>query len=210
MKIAVIGTGNVGSILGTRLAHQGHEVIFGSRDPRAAKVVSVVQSAGPNARADANAAAVKSAEVIILTVPYSGAEETIKGLGPLQGKILIDTTNALLPDLSGLSLPAGESAGENVAGWAAGARVVKAFNTIGTKVMEDPAYGDDRALLLICGDSAGAKATAADLADELGFNVVDAGPLSMARHLESLAMLWIQLAFVQGKGTDFALKILTR
>lgn len=210
MKIAVIGTGNVGSVLGTRLAHQGHDVFFGSRHPQSAKVRTMVQSAGEHAVAVSVQQAVNDAHVVILAVPYGAAEETLKALGPWDGKVLIDTTNALLPDLSGLMLPNDESAGENIAGWAPGAKVVKAFNTVGTRVMEDPEYKGEKAVLFICGDHTGAKDVTAELGTDLGFQVVDAGPLKMSRHLESLAMLWIQLAFVQEMGTDFGMTLLKR
>ncbi|MBZ0165348.1 MAG: NAD(P)-binding domain-containing protein [Candidatus Omnitrophica bacterium] len=210
MNIAVIGTGNVGSVLGTRLAEQGHYVTFGTRDPGSTKIHALLSTAGHNVRAATIKEAATAAEVIILAVPYFSAEDALKAMGPLQGKVLIDTTNALKPDFSGLAVRTGESAGENIAGWAPGAKVVKAFNTVGTRVMEDPQFGKDNAIMFIAGDHAGAKAAATELAAALGFAVIDAGPLHMSRHLESMAMLWIRLAFVQGIGTDFGMKILKR
>ncbi|SRR6266404_4139998 len=126
------------------------------------------------------------------------------------GKILIDCTNPLKPDLSGLSIGQSTSAAEQIADLAKGARVVKAFNTTGAGNMANPKFGPQDATMFICGDDGSAKATVVKLAEELGFEAVDAGPLLAARYLEPLAMLWIHLAFKMGWGTNFAFKILKR
>jgi 8-hydroxy-5-deazaflavin:NADPH oxidoreductase len=86
--------------------------------------------------------------------------------------------------------------------------LVKAFNTVDAEVMANPRYADGPAALPEAGDDRGAKATALVLARDLGFEPVDAGPLSMARYLEPVAMLWIELALVQGLGRRFALRLL--
>ena len=99
---------------------------------------------------------------------------------------------------------------ELVAQGAAGARVVKAFNSTGAGNMADPAYGDMAATMFICGDNSQARATVSGLAAELGFDVVDAGPLMAARYLEPLAMLWVHLAYSQAMGPDIAFKLLKR
>ena len=91
-----------------------------------------------------------------------------------------------------------------------GARVVKAFNTTGAGNMANPKFGTQAATMFICGDDESAKATVGKLAEELGFEAVDAGPLMAARYLEPLAMLWIHLALKMGWGTNFAFKILKR
>lgn len=210
MNVAILGTGNVGSILGTRLAKLGHHIVYGSRNPAAAKVKDLIQSIGENASAVPYADVAAQAEIIILAVGYQHAQATLQALGDVSGKIIVDTTNALKPDLSGLALPADQSAGENIAQWVAGAKVVKAFNTVGTNVMQDPQYGSDKAVMFICGDDAPAKQVTTDLCEQLGFDVIDCGALSMSHHLESLAMLWIKLAFVQGMGTEFAMKLIKR
>jgi predicted dinucleotide-binding enzyme len=87
---------------------------------------------------------------------------------------------------------------------------VKAFNTTGAENMAEPVYGEQRTTMFICGDDEMAKGAAAQLAEELGFEVVDAGGLSAARHLESLALLWIHLARVAGLGRDIAFRLLRR
>jgi 8-hydroxy-5-deazaflavin:NADPH oxidoreductase len=78
---------------------------------------------------------------------------------------------------------------------APGAKVVKAFNTIGANIMADPNFNGRSALLLCCGHDADAKASVARPATELGFEAQDAGPLRQARVLEPLALLWVSLAY---------------
>lgn len=114
-------------------------------------------------------------------------QEAIKAAGNLTGKILIDATNPVLPDLSGLEFGCNTSAGELVAEWAAGAKVVKAFTTVGFNVMANPKLGGQRAQLFYCGDDGDAKSLVAGIATELDFDARDAGPLRQARLLEPFA-----------------------
>jgi len=149
-------------------------------------------------------------EIIFLAVPWPQAEKTIKSLGYIKGKILVDCTNPLNADLRGLDVEPNTSAAEQIAGWAKGARVVKAFNTVGSSVMANAQFGEDKATLFICGDDPQSKSTVEALAKELSFDVLDTGSIQAARYLEQMAALWIHLAFDQKMGTDFALKVLTR
>ena len=207
MKIGILGAGNVGTTLGTRWAKGGHQVVFSSREPDSQKMKDVVAKAGPNAKAASVAETVKSSDVIALTTPWTAAQDALKEAGNLSGKILVDVLNPLLPDLSGLEVGNTTSAGEMVAGWAKGAKVVKAFNTIGFPVMADPAINGKPVVMFYCGDDAGAKETVAQLAKELGFDARDAGPLTQARVLEPLALLWISLAYKQGYGTYWGFQV---
>ncbi len=210
MKIGIIGAGNVGSTLGRAWAAKGHEVVFGVRDPRGPKVQDLVKSTGGKGRAASPSEAAAHGEVVLLATPWGATQEALRAAGDLKGKILVDATNPLKPDLSGLALGHTTSAGEEVARWAKGAKVVKAFNTIGAQHMANPRFGSQSASMLICGDDAGAKKTVAALAEALGFDPVDAGPLAQARLLEPLAMLWISLAYAYGHGPDVAFKLLRR
>jgi 8-hydroxy-5-deazaflavin:NADPH oxidoreductase len=210
MKIAIIGAGNVGGTLGRRWAQNGHEVTFGVRDPQSPKVQDVLRAAGAKARAVSVREAATAAECILLATPWTATQDAIQTAGNLSGKIVVDCTNPLAPGLRGLALGHTTSGGEQVAKWAVGARVVKAFNMTGAKNMASPAYGAQPITMCICGDDAAAKTTVGGLAAELGFEVVDTGPLTTARYLEPLAMLWIHLAYVQGLGPDFAFKIMRR
>jgi len=210
MQIAIIGTGNVGAALGQRWAAAGHDILFGARQPGAAKVAAVVKKAGARTRAVALREAAASADVVVLATPFSAAEQAIAECGNLAGKILIDCNNPLLPDLSGLTVGHTDSAGEAVARWAKGARVVKTLNTTGSGNMLDPRYGRESLSMFLCGDDADAKKLVTGLVAELGFEPVDAGPLTQARYLEPLAMLWISMAYQFGAGPNFGFRVLRR
>jgi NADPH-dependent F420 reductase len=210
MQIAILGAGSVGTTLGARWAALGHTVVFGSRDPASEKVLEALERAGPRCSAKAAKEAVEGADVIVLAQPWSAAEATLKALGDFGGRPLVDCINPLKHDLSGLDLQGAESAAEQIAAWAPSAKVIKAFNTASVKVMNNPQFGDHKATMFFCGDDAEAKATVGQLISELGFDPVDAGPLSSARYLEPLAMLYIHLAFKQGWGSNCAFRIMKR
>jgi 8-hydroxy-5-deazaflavin:NADPH oxidoreductase len=210
MQIAIIGTGNVGAALGQRWAAAGHDILFGVRQPGAAKVAAVVKKAGARARAVAVREAAAGANVVVLATPFDAAEPTIAECGKLAGKILIDCTNPLFADLSGLTVGHADSAGEAVARWAKGARVVKTLNTTGSGNMLDPRYGDQALSMFVCGDDADAKKVVTGLVAELGFEPVDVGPLTQARYLEPLAMLWISMAYRFGQGPNFGFRVVRR
>ena len=209
MKIAVLGTGNVGGVLGTRWAQKGHRVVFGSRAPAGDRVRSLLQNAGNGAKALGINEAAQSSDVVLLATPWSEAERVVRGAGDLRGKILIDCTNPLSSDLKRLELGHDTSASERIAAWAANARVVKAFNTVSAAVMANPIIGGQKATLFFCGDDEDAKLAVQQLAEDLEFEAVDAGPLEMARYLEPLAMLYIRLA-IAGWGSSCAFKIIRR
>jgi 8-hydroxy-5-deazaflavin:NADPH oxidoreductase len=210
MKIAVIGSGNVGGTLGKGWAKKGYEIIYGVRDTGDPKLKELLSASGAKARAASVKEAASAAEVVVLTVPWNAAQDALKNAGELRGKILLDCTNPLKPDLSGLAVGANTSAAEQVAAWAPGARVVKIFNTTGAPNMANPVYGEGPTMMLYCGDDAAAKSTAAQLAKDLGFAAYDLGPLSDARLLEALAMIWIHLAVRQKMGVNFAFRLVRR
>lgn len=209
MKIAVIGTGNVGRALGTSWASKGHEVIFGSRDPHSEKVSQVLAAAGANASAAGLTEAGAVAEVIVLATPWNTNQQVVEALGDVAGKIIVDATNPIGPGFQ-LTVGTTTSGAEQMAGWAKEARVVKAFNTTGWENMADPIYHGEPATMFICGDDAEAKTVVSGLAADLGFEVADTGPLATARYLEPLAMVWIHLAIVQKQGRQIAFKIVKR
>lgn len=210
MRIAIIGTGNVGAVLGRRWAQGGHGVVFGSRRPDDGEIRALVEASGPRASAAAPAAAAAAADVVVLATPGAGAEAVAASLGDLAGKVLVDCTNPILPGLAGLSVGTDDSGAERIARAVPAARVVKAFNTTGSANMEDPAYPGGRLAMLLCGDDADARAVVAGLAAELGFEPVDCGPLKSARYLEPMAMAWITLAYPLKNGPDFGFAVLRR
>lgn len=209
MKIAIVGTGNVAAALGKGWAARGHIVTFASREPSSDRVQALLDEAGPNASAARVADAAARSSVIVLAVPFTAVRERLDIAGDLGGKVLIDCTNPIAPGLRPM-FDATTSGVEQIAAWAPRARVVKAFNTTGAENMANPVYDGGASTMFICGDDGMAKAAAAQLAEELGFEVVDAGGLSAARHLENLALLWIHLARVTGLGRDVAFRLMRR
>ena len=209
MTIAIIGTGRVGAALGRGWAAAGHAIVFGSRHPHADDVEALVASIGKRAYSTSPDEAAASAEVVALAVPWDAAQSVVEGLGDLSGTILIDCMNPLAAGLQ----PAvgGDTSGaEQIAGWAPAARVVKAFNTTGANNMADPDYAGTPLTMFVCGDDAEATSTVAELAEDLGFEAVDAGPLDRARLLEPMARLWIHLAMTEGFGREIGFKLLRR
>src|SRR3990172_5235149 len=205
MNIGIIGAGTVGGTLGRAWARRGHQILYGVRDPSEGRVRELREKLGADAKVGTGAGAAAFGEVILLATPWSGTEQALRSAGNLSGKIVLDATNPLKADLSGLALGHTTSGGEQVAAWAAGAKVVKIFNTTGFGNMENPKYGETAATMFYCGGDEAAKAAGgrggggggggARLAADLGFELVDAGPLAQARTLEPLALLWISLAY---------------
>ena len=210
MKIGVFGSGNVGSALGKIWAKNGHEIMLSSRHPE--KLKGLMESIGKNACFGLPAEAARYGEVVVLSVPWTQAADALKSAGPLKGKVLIDCTNPLKPDMSGLAVGYTTSAAEEVAKMVPGAKVVKAFNTTFAAVMHSPSrmFGSQRATGFYCGDDDSAKAVVSGLIRETGLEPLDVGPLMCARYLEPLAMLAMQIAFGQGLGTEMALGLLRR
>jgi len=208
MKIAIIGTGKLGSTLGKIWAEKDHMIMFGSRDPQ--KAQKLADSIGSGASGGTYEEAAKFGDIIVLAVPWSAAKESVKTAGNLDGKILVDSTTTAAPHLGGVSIGPTTSAAEKIAKWAVGAKVIKAVHTVGVESLNKLQFGSQQASIFICGDNLEAKSKVKQLGIDLGFDVIDAGPLINARLIEPLAMLWIELAYKRGMGTDIAFKILTR
>lgn len=209
MKIGILGAGNVGGALGAAWAAHGHEVYFGVRNPDSADVHALLQRCGPRARAESIADSVRSGEVVVNALPWPAARAVLEKLD-FGGKPLLDCTNPLKSDLSGLEVGTTTSGGELVASWARSAKVVKIFNTTGYNNMTDPKFNGKAIPMFYCGDDAAAKQIAAGLAHDIGFRPVDSGPLSNSRLLEPMCMLWVWLAIKGGFGRDFAFELVKR
>jgi hypothetical protein len=204
MRVAIIGTGNVGSAIAHGLKGKGHAVTFGARDPRNSEVAAL--AADTDATATLPAEAAKSADVIILALPWSAAETAIKSLGDLSGKTVIDCMNPLGMAGGALGLTIGHttSGGETVAGWLPGAHIVKTLNQVGAEIMAKNDHLPHRPVMFMAGDSETAKTQVAVLLTDLGFEPLDAGGLTKARLLEPFGMLWINQALFRGKGRNWA------
>jgi len=206
MKIGFIGCGNMGGALAKRFSNAGHSVMVSARDKAHAEQCAA--ACGKAACAGSPSEAAGYANVLVLAVPYSEKESAIKNAGNLDGKIVIDVTNPLKPDFS-LAIGFSNSAAEEVAKLAPKAKVVKVFNTVFYQVVENTEF-PEKPTVFIVSDHEDAKAAAIKLASEIGFEPVDAGPLSNARLLEPLAMLNIYLGYQAKMGTDIAFRLMKR
>jgi predicted dinucleotide-binding enzyme len=209
MVIAIIGAGNVGTTLGNAWIKRGHEVVFGVRDPESAKAHSLAQKF-PAAGLRLNGEAAHDAEIIVLATPWQSTEVAVRACGDLDGKTIIDCTNPLKPDFSGLEIGFSISGAERISEWASGAQVFKAMNQIGAGLMEAPYFpGKVKPVMFVCGEGA-LKSSVILLVEQLGFSVIDAGELKIARLLEPYGMLWIHLTLRQKVAGDFAFALLKK
>lgn len=189
-KIGIIGDGNVGSALARGLKRARHDV----------------RTVGKNVTAIRET--VSWAEIVLLAVPFGAIDDVAKEIGSVvEGKTLIDVTNALDAKMS-LAVGFTTSGAEELQRKLPKARVVKAFNTVFAQHMDSGRLGDKQLSAFVAGDDAVAKKAALELAREIGFDGVDAGPLENARLLEPLALLNIQLGYVLGMGTQIGFKLL--
>ncbi len=210
MEIAIIGAGNVGAALGKGWARAGHRICYGVRDPSSDKHAAVASAAGGKAMTVAEA--VKEGEVIVLAVPWSAIDETIAECGDLTGRTVIDVTNPLTVNERGIGLALGfdSSAGEQVQQRAKGASVFKTLNQVGAGVMADVSGYAAAPTMFVAGDDAAKKPVVMGLVRDLGFDAVDAGPMTASRLLEPYAMLWIHMVYAQGGPRDAAFALLKR
>jgi 8-hydroxy-5-deazaflavin:NADPH oxidoreductase len=207
MRVAVLGTGNIGTALAAGWAGAGHEIVFGTRDPDGPRAQAAMAKV-PGATAQRHHDAVAGADVVVVATPADAAVEVIQAAGGLAERIVIDATNAVAPEDGALVVA--RSMAATIATAAPAARVVKAFNTVGFEHMQAPQFGATRPVMLVAGGDADARAVVLQLAGDLSFDAVDAGPLGNAIHLEHLAALWIWLASRGGRGRDIAFALLQR
>ncbi|MDA1279972.1 MAG: NAD(P)-binding domain-containing protein [Chloroflexi bacterium] len=206
MRIAAIGSGSVGTGLAKAWSALGHTVVIGSRSPESERVAALVSGIGNGVTAAGLASSVADADVIVLAVPWGAAEASITAIGDLSNRVIIDATN---PFARGLKLDIGHttSGGEQVAEWAAGARVVKALNIVDARLLDGRKLDGRQISIPICGDDVEAKKIATELIAELGFDVVDSGVLENSRLLEPLALLMIRLSMKKSLGAEIGFRV---
>ena len=201
MKIAVIGSGNVGGALGKSWVRAGHQVVFGVRDEKS--------KLPPGASSAPVAKAIRDAEVVVLAVPWPAVHDVLRQFDDWPSKILVDCTNPLTSGLE-LALGFSTSAGEQVASLAKSNKVLKAFNTTGFANMANTDYGGKPITMFFATDDTEAQKAGEQLVRDAGFESVFAGPLKQSRYLEPMAMLWISMAVKYGQGSNFAFTVLRR
>ena len=194
MKLAIIGSGNVGKGLAGAAVKAGHEVILTSRNPEhyAEAAKSVGAKSAPVDKA------VAGADVVVLAVPFTAAESVAAEIAPnAAGKVVIDPTNRFDPKDPAATLD-GSSVAEKLQSKLPDAKVVKALNTVLAGNYANPKKNGDALDGYVAGDDESAKKKVLDLLGSIGFRPVDAGGLAMGRVLEGMALMNISLNMRNG------------
>lgn len=204
MKIAIIGSGNVGGTLATKWVNVGHKIVLGARDVNNFKGQALLNN--PNTEVMSIAESVKSSEVILIATPAPMAIEVAKSLGDTTGKIIIDSMNVVMG-----RGPAGfTNTADAILANTSTNDVVKCFNTTGFNNMENTIYNGVAIDMFTCGDSNKGKEVAGQLATDAGFaECYDIGGNDKFELIEQFAWFWINLA-MKGQNREFAFKILKR
>lgn len=201
MKIGILGSGLMGSKLGTIFARAGHEVIFTYARHRE-KLEMLASEAGGNARAGTPAEAAQEADAFLLAVHWSRMDDVLGQTGDLAGKVILSCSLPMNDDDTGLVVAHTSSGAEELAKRLPRARFVSAFNTVPSEVLFGVFEARDkepRPSLVYCGDDEGGKKVAAGLIRDVGFDPLDVGPLRIARYTEPFALLVAQIAY-EGEG----------
>jgi predicted dinucleotide-binding enzyme len=212
-KIGVLGTGRVGQRFAAGFRGRGHEVTIGSRDPDKPELREWLVGEGAGIDAGTFAEAAAFGEVVVLAVRGDAADQAIADAGRenFAGKVVIDAMNPL--DFSGgfppkLSISGEDSLGERVQRALPDAKVVKAFNIIGSPYFVDPSCGGDQPTMLIAGNDADAKQAVTDLLADFGWSdVVDLGGIEGSRELEAICIAWVKIGGSRG-AWDHGFKVL--
>jgi len=211
-KVTIIGTGNMGRGIGTRLVAGGHQVQVLAPDADHATKLAAELGAGGASATGGGVAEPITGEVVVLATPYEGALEFAQRRGgDLNGKVLVDITNPVdWASFDRLVTPADSSAAQEIAKrLPAGVPVVKAFNTTFAGTLVAGGVANETLDVLVAGDDADAKAVVADLVESGGMRAVDAGPLRRAQQLEHLGFLHMALQDKLGSGYGSAVKFVT-
>ena len=192
-KIAIIGKGNVGQALAVGLRKAGHEIRFASTDPR-----------------EPVDAAAEWGDVVILAVPWTAHGSIAKAVGKrVDGKTVVDVSNIMTPSYD-LAIGFSTSGAEELQKILPRAHVVKAFNTVFAPTMRTGRMHGETLTVFVAGDNLKSKQAVRNLAEYIGFDSVDAGPLKSARYLEPLGMLNITLGYGLKMGTDIGVRLVKK
>jgi 8-hydroxy-5-deazaflavin:NADPH oxidoreductase len=204
MRIAVIGSGNVGGALAQQWIKARHTVLIGAQLPLSDKNIKLATQIGED-RITSIEMAVKQCEVILIATPPTAIFEIIEQLGDVSNKIVIDATNSLMKS------PEPYKTVYHCLVDRTSADVVKCFNTTGFENMLNPVYNGQGIDMFMAGDSDKAKSVAKQLALDCGFSTcIDFGKSDKVELLEKFALSWINLAIMQGHGRNIAFKLVNR
>ncbi|WP_119308551.1 NADPH-dependent F420 reductase [Cohaesibacter haloalkalitolerans] len=208
MNIAIVGAGNIGSGLASVLAKTSHSISIVDAQNGAAAAAKLKEQ-GLNVAVSELSPAVAAADLVILATPFA-ASKAVVAEADFAGKIIVDVSNPITDDFSGLQVGFNSSAAEELAKLAPAAKVVKAFNTVFAQHYASGLKLNGEALqTFVASDDEAARAAVKDLAAEIGLEPKDAGPLSNARYLEPLGYLNINFGYILGYGTQIAPKWLS-
>lgn len=200
MNVTLIGTGNMGAALATRISTAGHALVVTGRN--ADKAAALATAVRATLRRES---AAEGADIVIVATGHADAVAALRAAGDLRGKVIVDITNPLTADYMGLTLGHTTSAAEEIQKAFPDARVVKAFNTVFAQVLAaGPTLSGTTVPVYVAGDDASAKQSVTDLVHSMGFLSIDAGGLKNARYLEPLAGLNIYFGYGAGRGTSIA------
>lgn len=205
MKIGIIGSGAVGQTLGAAFLSEGHDVMLGTRDTDKKEVKKWKQE-NVGGQAGTFEAAARYGEILVLAVAGRVAESAVQQAGPanFDGKVVIDTTNPI----EGVSPEHGvlkyftdlnDSLMEKTQRLIPGARLVKAFNSVGNSQMYKPKLKGGTPTMFICGDDEAAKSTVTVILADFGWEIADMGRAVAARAIEPLCMLWCIPGFLHNE-----------
>jgi len=206
MRLGILGSGLMGSKLGTIWARAGHEVVF-SYSHSEAKLKKLARDAKGKARAGTPREAAQDAGAVLLAVHWSRVDDVLKQAGDLSGKVIITCSLPMNADDTDLVIAHTSSGAETLAKKAPKARVVSAFGTVPSEVLFGVFAARRKATkpsLVYCGDDARSKGIAAGLIRDVGFDPVDAGPLRISRYTEPFTLLIAQLAYEGDAGPELA------
>jgi 8-hydroxy-5-deazaflavin:NADPH oxidoreductase len=212
-RVGVLGRGEVGRRLARGFQSRGHEVMIGTRDPGKPELHEWLSGEGRGVQAGTLAETAAHGELLVLAVLGNAAEQAIAEAGPdnFSGKVVIDAMNPL--DFSvgfppRLSITGEDSLGERVQRVLPEAKVVKAFNTIGSPYFVDPDFSQGAPTMLIAGDDEEAKRTAADVLADFGWSdTIDIGGIEGSRELEAICIAWVKIGGARG-AWDHGFKLL--
>jgi predicted dinucleotide-binding enzyme len=190
--VGVIGTGDMGDSLGPRFAALGYRVVYGSRSPDSEKVRALVATTGAGASAASQREAAAQADIVLTLVPWPAMATVAQNLGDLTGKIVIDVSMPFRQGEDGYPEHLLDtSSAEMIQGWNPGARVVKAFATLGSQVIDEPLVEGGLVTVPIASDDRQAKEEVARIVAGMGLDTVDFGPLRMAREIEIMQLIYM-------------------
>ena len=207
MEVTIIGTGNMGRGIATRLLASGHEVTLLDREVGKSEALARELGGAVGAGTVGDPIA---GDVVVLAVPYEAAAPVVQQYGEaLFGKVVVDITNPVnWETFDGLVTPPDSSAAEEIEKAAPeGARIVKAFNTTFAGTLVEGEVAGQPLDVYVAGDDAEAKEMVSQLVRDGGLVAIDAGPLRRARQLEGLGFLGMTLQQPLGLGFQSAWKL---